>query len=195
MSAKVKYVAIACALVLVFFASSAARSSVWDEETRMTMVRVLVGEAGFRPVADHPAIVGVLMNRNALPAWRGRPLLDVARAYSAVVRDGLPPNENRLRAAALTRETAPRWVVSFVDALGDGVPLPPCRGAWSADLICDPCRREALHWGSVRDAYRTRLRHVDCGRTRNVFLGAPVSVNHSARVFPVGSVLPAKEAR
>lgn len=183
-----------CALVSICLASSTARSSVWDEDTRMTMVRVLVGEAGFRPVADHPAIIGVLMNRNKLPAWRGRPIIDVARAYSAVVRDGLPVNENRLRAASLDRDTAPRWVVSLVDSIGDGNPLSPCRGPWSADVICDPCRREAMHWGSHQDAYRTRLRRVDCGRTRNVFLGAPISNAGFRGTFVPGSVLPAKDA-
>lgn len=171
-----------------------ARAGIWDEETRMLLVKVLVGEAGYEEVADHPAILGVLEKRHALPAWRSKGIGELAQAYSAVVREGLPTNANRERAARVTRDSAPEAVMELVDALGDGTPLVPCRRAWEPGMVCDPCRGRAVHWGSVHDSRDSPLPTVSCGRTLNVFLGERQQVSLRLRSFPVTGVIPAREA-
>jgi hypothetical protein len=107
-----------------------ARANVWDENTRLVMIKVLVGEAGYSLVPDHPAIIAVLHKRKELPAWKNKPIVELARAYSAAVREGMPTNTNRARTALVTRETAPASIVDLVDAVGDGRLLAPCRSAW-----------------------------------------------------------------
>lgn len=172
-----------------------ARANVWDEETRLVMVKMLVGEAGYQLVPDHPAIIAVLHKRKELPAWRNKPIVALARAYSSVVRENMPPNANRVRAGRVTRETAPQSIMSLVDAVGDGRLLAPCRRPWQPGMLCDPCRGGAIHWGSAVDAARSPLARVSCGRTHNVFLGPrqdgpPVR----PRAIPVNGMVPAREA-
>lgn len=171
-----------------------ARANVWDEETRMVMVKVLVGEAGYQLVPDHPAIIAVLHKRKELPAWRNKPLVALARAYSAVVREGMPANRNRSRTALVTRETAPQPIVQLVDAVGDGRLLAPCRRSWQPGMVCDPCRGEAIHWGSAADAARSPLSRVSCGRTHNVFLGPRQEPAPAPRANPITGRIPARQA-
>lgn len=166
----------------------------WPEETRLLLLKVLVGEAGYEEVADHPAILGVLAKRNQLPAWRGKDIAELAQVYSAVVREGLPTNANRARAARVTRESAPEQIMQLVDALGDGTPLVPCRGAWAPGMVCDPCRGRAVHWGSVQDSHSSPLPVVACGRTRNVFLGERRQTPVRYRATPIGGAIPARQA-
>jgi hypothetical protein len=172
-----------------------ARANVWDEETRMVMVKVLVGEAGYQLVPDHPAIIAVLHKRQELPAWRNKPIVALARAYSAVVREGMPLNRNRARTAQVTRETAPESIMQLVDAVGDGRLLAPCRRPWQPGMLCDPCRGGAIHWGSAADAARSPLARVSCGRTHNVFLGPRQEAPAPRRAIPINGRIPAREAR
>lgn len=181
------------ALALVV-AIPTARAGVWDEATRMLLVKVLVGEAGYNLVPDDPAILAVLAKRNELPAWRGKGIAELAQAYSAVVREGLPPNANRVRAARVTRETAPEAIMQLVDAVGDGAPLAPCRRPWEPGMLCDPCRGQAMHWGSVHDSRNSPLPRVQCGRTHNVFLGEVQPVHLRPRAIPVNGVIPGRMA-
>lgn len=182
-------------LALGLAAAPTVRAVMWDEETRMLLVKMLVGEAGYEEVADHPAMLGVLVKRNQLPAWRGKGIAELAQAYSAVVREGLPVNINRERAARVTRETAPAGIMQLVDSLGDGVPLVPCRMAWVPGMVCDPCRGRAVHWGSVQDSRGSPLPVVACGRTRNVFLGERRQVLPvRRRATPIGGVISARMA-
>ena len=88
---------VASVVCMALAAVPLARANVWDEETRMVMIKVLVGEAGYSLVPDHPAIIAVLHKRKELPAWKNKPIVDLARAYSAAVREGMPVNANRAR--------------------------------------------------------------------------------------------------
>lgn len=172
-----------------------ARANVWDEETRMVMVKMLVGEAGYQLVPDHPAIIAVLHKRKELPAWRNKPIVALARAYSSVVRENMPPNANRVRAGQVTRETAPQSIMNLVDAVGDGRLLAPCRRSWQPGMMCDPCRGGAIHWGSAVDAARSPLARVSCGRTHNVFLGPRQDAAPARpRATPINGVIPARQA-
>lgn len=187
-------------------AAPIARSGVWDEETRMVMVKVMVGEAGYDLAADHPAMIGVLAKRNELPFWRGKGIREVAMSYSMVVKEGLPTNENRERAARVTRDcacagepacaciSAPPAIMALVDAVGDGTPLAPCRRPWEPGMLCDPCGGRAIHWGSAADAHASPLATISCGRTRNVFLGTPQPVRRRPLAIPLNGVIPAREA-
>lgn len=177
----------------------------WDEETRIVMLKVMVGEAGYALGVDHPSMIAVLMKRNELPFWRDKPIREVAMAYSMVVKEGLPTNENRERTARVTRAcacagepecaciSAPTAIMALVDAVGDGTPLPPCRRPWEPGMLCDPCRGRAIHWGSVQDAHASPLATIACGRTRNVFLGTPPA-RRRPMAIPVNGVIPAREA-
>lgn len=193
---KKRSIVCACLAILSMGLAAAplARANVWDEETRLVMIKVLVGEAGYSLVPDHPAIIAVLHKRKELPAWKNKPIVELARAYSAAVREGMPTNTNRARTALVTRETAPASIVDLVDAVGDGRLLAPCRSAWEPGMVCDPCRGAATHWGSAVDASRSPLARISCGRTHNVFLGPRAPVRVRPRAIPVNGVIPAREA-
>lgn len=192
---KLSRISVLSAIVaFVLAAVPMARANVWDEETRMVMVKILVGEAGYQLVPDHPAIIAVLHKRKELPAWRNKPIVALARAYSAVVREGMPTNRNRARTALVTRETAPQPIVQLVDAIGDGRLLAPCRRAWQPGMVCDPCRGEAIHWGSAVDAARSPLARVSCGRTHNVFLGPRSDAPARVVPNPITGRIPARQA-
>jgi hypothetical protein len=182
------------ALSLGLAAVPLARANVWDEETRLVMIKVLVGEAGYSLVPDHPAIIAVLHKRKELPAWRNKGFVELARAYSAVVREGMPANANRARTALVTRETAPAPIVQLVDAVGDGRLLAPCRRQWQPGMLCDPCQNRAIHWGSAVDAARSPLARISCGRTHNVFLGPRDTTPARPRAVPINGLIPANEA-
>lgn len=185
---------VASVVCIALAAAPMARANVWDEETRMVMIKVLVGEAGYSLVPDHPAIIAVLHKRKELPAWKNKPIVALARAYSAAVREGMPANANRTRTALVTRETAPAPIVDLVDAVGDGRLLAPCRSAWEPGMVCDPCRGGATHWGSAVDAARSPLARISCGRTHNVFLGPRTPVRVRPRAIPINGVIPARQA-
>lgn len=174
--------------------ASAGLWDVWDEDTRLTVVKVMVGEAGYNLAPDHPAMIAVLLRRNELPFWRGKAVREVAMAYSMAVKEGLPPNENRTRTALVTRGSAPGEIMDLVDAIGDGAPLHPCDRTWAPGMICDPCRGRALHWGSLHDARQSPLPLVQCGRTHNVFLGEPRPPARRPRAIPIAGLIPAREA-
>jgi len=130
-------------------------------EDRMTLVRALLGEAGWRPVNDHPAMLHVLKRRTTLPAHEGFTLTRMAQEYAKFLDpDRDPELPHRAAINALTIDTAPQWAVRLVDQfLKDPA------------SVEDPCKGQAWHWGAKWEVTVSKKRRVDCGYTLNVFLG------------------------
>jgi len=128
-------------------------------ENRMVLVRTLLGEAGWRPVNDHPAMLHVLERRRTLPAHEGYTLTDMAQAYAKFLDpDRDPELPHRKAINALDIDTAPQWAVKLVDDFLE-----------DPEKVKDPCRGRAWHWGATWEVMVPKSRRVNCGRTLNVF--------------------------
>ena len=129
-------------------------------EDRMTLVRALLGEAGWRPRNDHPAILHVLERRRKnLPAFECYTLTEMAQAYANFLDpDRDPELPHRAAIKALNIDTAPGWAVKLVDKF-----------LKDPNSVKDPCRGKAWHWGATWEVNVSKKRKVDCGYTLNVF--------------------------
>jgi len=135
----------------------------------LLLAQALVAEAGWTVHDDQAAILHVLKRRARLPAFRRddglRPEVRVALSYVRTFNPRRAPTERQRRMRALDwpllEERAP-GVVDIVRRWVDGERVP------------DPCRGLAWHWGSASDTRRSALPRVDCGRTTNRYLGAPL---------------------
>lgn len=129
-------------------------------EDRMLLVRMLLGEAGWRPANDHPAMLHVLDRRLTLPAHEGFTLTRMAQAYSKFLsprRDQKLPHRASIN--ALTVDTVPGWAIRLVDQFLE-----------DPTQVKDPCRGRAWNWGAAWEITVSKKRRVNCGYTRNVFL-------------------------
>lgn len=129
-------------------------------EDRMLLVRMLLGEAGWRPANDHPAMLHVLERRRTLTAHEGFTLTRMAEAYANFLSPHRDPKlPHRAAINALTIDTAPGWAVRLVDTFLE-----------DPTQVKDPCRGKAWHWGATWEVNVSKKRRVNCGYTRNVFL-------------------------
>ena len=146
-----------------FFIAADVRALPNPTEDRLRLVHMLLGEAGWRPANDHPAILHVLERRRQRA---GLTLTEMAEAYSAFLKPAKPSANDlphRESVYALTLETAPQWVVKLVDAF-----------IQAPETVPDPCKGQAWNWGSPGDFLVSKLNRVDCGDTNNVFCGNKV---------------------
>lgn len=154
-------------LVLIFATPSGAApdplEDVAQTQPALILARALVAEAGYAARDDHPAILHVLRRRG----WRKDAVGDalVALQYCSVFHDAVKTSQSEiLRHAtwAYLKNAAPA-----VTRLAE---------QWTAGAsINDPCRGDALHWGSPADVERKAIAGnavVPCGKTANVFLKA-----------------------
>lgn len=153
---------------ILFFIPSSTDAGVED---RMTLVRALLGEAGWRPANDHPAMLHVVNRRRTLPAFEGYTLTEMMREYAKFLSPHRDPElPHRASINALTIDTAPGWAVKLVDKFLE-----------DPKSVKDPCRGEAWHWGATWEVNVSKKRRVDCGYTRNVFLRLKKGVVSVAR--------------
>lgn len=134
--------------------------------------QAVIAEAGWTVRADHVAILFTLRRRSTLPAFRrddglqptARVALSYVRAFNP--RGALSDRQRRMRDLdwPLLDARAPS-VARLARTWASGERLPP-----------DPCRQPSWHWGSAADTRGTALPRIDCGRTTNVYLGAPVRI-------------------
>lgn len=157
------------------------------QDPALLLVQALVAEAGWTVHGDQAAILHVLRRRSTLPAFRRddglRPEVRVALRYVRAFNPRGRRSERQERmvnlAWPLLEQRAP-GVVRVVRS-------------WMAGTLADPCRAPAWHWGSRVDTHGSALPRVDCGRTTNVYLGAPVRVAGPPVLLP-GATLPARVA-
>lgn len=131
------------------------------DDPALLLAQALVAEAEPGRLGDHRAIIGVFRNRLTLPAHRGKSYPEMAAAYCSVFRSSrLTPRQVRIRMTPWDR--IPAHVQELVTAVMAG------------EDIVDPCEGRAWDFGSREDALRKVLQApLNCGRTENVFLGAP----------------------
>ncbi len=132
-----------------------------ESDPTLILVKALVAEAGYSPVADHTAILHVLRNVGGR-APRSQALQAVN--YCSVFKPTKHATKHRHQVGtadwAYMNAAAPT-VSKLVKAW--------VRGA----EIADPCGGRAVHWGSVEDMKARRIDpavYLDCGGTRNVFI-------------------------
>lgn len=129
---------------------------------------MLLGEAGWRPRNDHPAMLHVLdKRRRVLPAYEGMTLTQAAESYSKFLSAARPKDSSNHRKAIYrlkSLDEAPEWAVKLVD-----------RFLKDPKSVRDPCRGKAWHWGGRFEVHpvTARVRGVDCGSTANIFLKLP----------------------
>lgn len=156
----------ACLALVLATPSEAAPDpleNVAQTQPALILARALVAEAGYAARVDHPAILHVLRRRSG----RKDPIGDalVALQYCSVFHADVKTAQSEvLRHAtwAYLQNAAPA-----VARLAE---------QWAAGAsISDPCRGDALHWGSPEDVERKAIAGnavVPCGKTANVFLKA-----------------------
>ena len=152
-----RYVVLTLTLALLLLLPSRTDAEVED---RMVLVQALLGEAGWVPCNDHPAILHVLERQRSLPSHAGYSLTRMAQAYAQFLDPKRDPDlPHRAAISALTIDSAPSWAVRLVDTfLADPA------------AVKDPCQGKAWHWGSPEETLTDKTRQVDCGHTKNVFL-------------------------
>jgi len=130
-------------------------------ENRLVLVQGLLGEAGWKPVNDHPAILHVLERRRLnLPAFEDHSLTEMMQQYANFLSPNRDPEvPHRAAIMALTIDTAPQWAVRLVN-----------RFLKDPDSVRDPCRGKAWHWGAKWEVNVAKKNQVDCGYTLNAFL-------------------------
>lgn len=133
----------------------------------LILARALVAEAGYRPRADHAAILHVLARRAqrlAAPSPM-RAHARLAVLYCSALRLDRTPHTTH----GITARTA-SW--TYLERRAPDV-VGLVRAWERGDEIPDPCGGRAVHWGSRLDV-RARgwpaSAVVDCGDTANVFL-------------------------
>jgi hypothetical protein len=132
----------------------------WDDESRLTLARAMVGEADWHE-PDHVAIAFVLARR-----WRihqqNREPISFAR-YIELYSKSLSSESERsswIRSLPWGPMPGPyeqRWnrVQKLVRAFAEG-------------MVKDPCPL-AMHWGGTMDRPAMSWHPVSCGLTRNIF--------------------------
>lgn len=149
-----------CLVVLcTLLTPSETGAATHPDEERLVLVHALLGESGWRPKNDQPAILHLFNRRRRLPEHQGKTLTQMAQAYSNFLRMDRPDTPHRKAVFAMTLETAPQWMVRLVDRFLDN----PRR-------VKDPCKGKAWHFGGRFEVDTGNALIVDCGDTANVFL-------------------------
>jgi hypothetical protein len=153
-------VAFVSVLSLLLAPETAEGAPAFSNEDRLVLVHSILGEAGWRPRNDHPAILHVLERRRKLPTHVGKNLTEMAKSYSNFLNEDREETPHRRAVFATTLETAPRWAVRLVDKF-----------LANPRSIKDPCKGKAWNWGGHFEVGTNNPHAVDCGSTANVFLG------------------------
>jgi hypothetical protein len=133
----------------------------WDDETRLTLARAMVGEADWHE-PDHVAIAHVLARRWRIHQQNREPIpfARYVELYSASLRGDTE------------RAT---WIRSLPWGPLPGAPyeqrwnrVQKLVRAFSEGMVKDPCPL-AMHWGGTMDRPAQSWHPVSCGLTRNIF--------------------------
>ncbi len=154
---------LACCLLLVPVDTSSAAPP--PGEDRLVLLHSLMGEAGYRRLPDHPAILHVFNRRRRLPEHQGKTLTQMAQAYSNFLEMDRPETPHRKAVFRHTIETSPQWMVRLVD-----------RFLANPKRVKDPCRGKAWHFGGKFEIAVGDRRILDCGNTANWFLARAAAV-------------------
>ncbi len=149
-------------LPLLLLLPAETGAAVVPAEERLVLVHALLGESGYRPKPDQPAILHLFNRRRRLPEHRGKTLTEMAQAYSNFLDMDRPETPHRKAVFAMTLETAPQWTVRLVD-----------RFLANPKRIKDPCKGKAWHFGGRFEVDIEGALVIDCGDTANVFLRRP----------------------
>jgi hypothetical protein len=134
--------------------------SEWNDETRLTLAQVMVGEADWHE-PDHVAIAFVLARRWAQFQQARGPISfqRYIQLYSSTMKVSTPRAKwvRALPWGELPGQHGKRW--AHVQQLVE---------AWGQGKVKDPCPR-AEHWGGAMDRPGRSWEPTNCGMTKNIF--------------------------